>query len=411
MKATAKLYHDTRRPLKDSDKYPVKVAVIYQRKTKLFSTGHAFSIEEFTRLGNSKYLTTELRTAQRVLNLVLSQFQQAIEQTVPFTIERLTNNLNPAKNAGAMDLLQVCNEKIAQLKDLGKVSTSKSYKSMLNRLQKFANRKKLDFADIDSEFLKFWEKDIMDSGCSIGAVGVYMRNLRHIYNLGIDKKLVDPQLYPFGRKKYVIKAPARTKKALSNEQLALVVDYWKKAERSEKKALDFWMFSLTSNGINMRDILEIKWKQVDKKTISIRRSKTRGSNSRQQEITVYLNPINLEIIKRQSTSYADMAKNDYVFPDFTIEMTDERKYNRTLDRRKLCNKYLNDIGETLKLPIKLSFETARHTFANTMKYKNVSMSVLSGYLGHSSTNTTDYYLGTIATAEENQIIQDFVEGL
>ncbi|MHB1278760.1 MAG: tyrosine-type recombinase/integrase [Bacteroidia bacterium] len=358
-----------------------------------------------------KYLVGQQKNAANTLASLKANYDEARERTKPFSFDRFEKNLNPVVAKSYSDLFSLFEVKINELNNAAQISTSRSYTTTLNWLKEFSKRKTLSFSELSPEWLQNFDRYLANKGRATGAIGVYMRNLRHIFNRAIEEGYVDTQLYPFGKKNYKIKSPAKTKKALTKSQLNQLVEYWRTAQGPEKKALDYWLFSLTSNGINMRDILEIKWKQVDSEHIALRRTKTSKSNTNQSEIVVHLNDINKEILERISESLDTQLADEYVFPDFAAEMNEEQKFEKNHDRRQYVTKYLKRIGKALEIPTKVSFETARHTFANTLKYSNVSPSIISNFMGHSSTATTDKYLGSIMADEEKQVIHDFVGGL
>ncbi len=409
MEAIVDIYHDKRRAIKDSESYPVKIRVTYARVTRFFRTGVQMSQEEFERFKDGKYLKESLKTRAEKLGKLRSAFEDAVERTVPFNFDRLKQNLNPVRKQASIDMFALFEIKIAELKEGDQVSTYKSYSTCLNTFRELSGKKTLPFYEISPEWLMHSERKLLKKGTSIGSVGVYMRYLRHLYNRAIEEGHVDRQLYPFGQKGYRIKSPEKTKKALSKQGLISLMQYWATAEGAKKKALDYWFFSLYSNGINMRDILELKWKQIEGETLKLRRVKTRGTSSSPTEITIHLTAYHFEIMERQGNS--DRSANAHIFPEFQEEMTEEQKYQRTRDRRKYVGQYTKQIARELELNIEVRFETARHSFANSLKYLNFSTSIISDMMGHSSTLTTDKYLGSIQTEEEKKVINTFIGSL
>lgn len=411
MEVSVKLYHDTRRALKNSQKFPVKLSVSYQRKTKFYSSGIALTVDEYEKMIQAKYLTGQLLMDSNKIIALKKEFESAREFTKPFSFDRFEKNLNPANRKTVSDMYSMFEQKFSEMEKEGKVSNLLSYKTTLNHLKNFTGKQKLPFIDVSIDFLKEWERYLTQNNCTIGTIGVYMRNLRHLFNRGIEAKLIDAQLYPFGVKGYRIKAPGRTKKALNKEDAARIVDYWKTATGNEKIALDYWVFSLTSNGINMKDILEMRWRQYHNDTIEVMRAKTRNTNVNQSPIIIHLTEINQDIIARLSPTFESRNPNEYIFPELSPDMNDSQLYHKIRDRRKFVNRHMKLIGQKLNIPDHIRFETARHTFANILKYSNVSSSMLSDFFGHSSPNTIKNYLGSIVSSEERKVIVAYVSEL
>lgn len=83
-----------------------------------------------------------------------------------------------------------------------------------------------------------------------------------------------------------------------------------------------------------------------------------------------------------------------LFPVFTASHKDEKK---KLDRRKGFLKWVNEeirfaaVELGFDIPA-LSFYTARHTYANSLKQAGVPVGVIAEALGHGDVRVTDSYL-------------------
>jgi site-specific recombinase XerD len=55
---------------------------------------------------------------------------------------------------------------------------------------------------------------------------------------------------------------------------------------------------------------------------------------------------------------------------------------------------MEQIGNDLRLKIKVTTQYARHSFATVLKRANVSSEMISEMLGHSNLNTTKHYLAS-----------------
>ena len=54
--------------------------------------------------------------------------------------------------------------------------------------------------------------------------------------------------------------------------------------------------------------------------------------------------------------------------------------------------YLNEIGESLGIELKITTYVARHSYATVLKRAGVSTAIISESLGHSSEKVTQIYL-------------------
>jgi integrase/recombinase XerD len=62
-------------------------------------------------------------------------------------------------------------------------------------------------------------------GLSTSTVGIYMRNLRTIYNQAIEKKLVPQELYLFGKNNYSPPSSKKAKKSLTIDEIGKIFSY------------------------------------------------------------------------------------------------------------------------------------------------------------------------------------------
>ena len=92
-------------------------------------------------------------------------------------------------------------------------------------------------------------------------------------------------MYPFGAKQYTIPAPKGTKKALTKEQLKLLWDGIP-ATPDMQKAKAFWFFSFICNGMNMKDVLHLKFRDIDGDRLTFRRAKTTNTDKSRRLIRV-----------------------------------------------------------------------------------------------------------------------------
>jgi integrase len=214
--------------------------------------------------------------------------------------------------------------------------------------------------------------------------------LRTIYNIAIDQGIVDAKLYPFGKRKYKVPAPRNTKKALSKTELKWIFNYEPQGKEPwERKALDYWKFSYLCNGANPADIFRLKHEDISKEQISFIREKTKRTTvqdlkniyaSRNEEID--------GIIERQGQKMGSA----YVFPILTGDEAEDVAVAKVKQAIKNCNKWMNRIGTSLGITHRITFMTARHSFATMLKRGEAPAEFISESLGHKSLATTENYM-------------------
>lgn len=80
--------------------------------------------------------------------------------------------------------------------------------------------------------------------------------IKIFYNIKLRLKspqneVIDASKYPF--KKYTIPAPKKISHTLKKEEIKLIINYTIKRD-ADALALDYWVFSFISNGMNFKDI-------------------------------------------------------------------------------------------------------------------------------------------------------------
>ncbi|HYH16850.1 MAG TPA: site-specific integrase, partial [Flavisolibacter sp.] len=274
----------------------------------------------------------------------------------------------------------------ADLNKEARTGSAVAYETAKKAFQGF--RKSLSFHDVDCAFLKGFESSLIRKGHSSTTVGIYCRHLRAVYNKAIELGIAKQEDYPF--KKWVIPAGRNIKKAMSFEQIKLVLNY-EPASETEEKAKDFWLFSYLCNGMNMKDICRLKYKNLMNEFIVFNRSKT--INTKRKDLKPIQVPVSDEakrIIERWGNKFE--TKETYIFPVLSANLApiDERKKIQFFNRN--ISKHLKKIAQKLNIDVPLTNMSARHSFATVLKRKGVSTEFISESLGHTNLKTTESYL-------------------
>ncbi|GAB3334029.1 hypothetical protein GCM10027299_42000 [Larkinella ripae] len=208
-------------------------------------------------------------------------------------------------------------------------------------------------------------------------------------------------MYPFGRRKYVIPSGLKPKKALSARDLELIKTYEPENER-ERKALDFWLFTYYSSGINMADICQLRWNDIDENGayFTFIRQKTKHSTkSNSRFIRVYLRSEAWKVIERQGNP---SCRNGYVFPFYNSAETPTDKVRACSYAVEIVNNSMKVIAQKLSIASPLTTYVARHSFGTTMLRKGTPLKMISDSYGHTSIVTTENYL---ALFEEDEVMK------
>ena len=380
-----KIILDLRRP-KNSGLYPVKIRVTLNRVQKYYPIGMDITVDDFNRIQNGS-VRNELRRLKSKITVWENKAQDIIDKTYPFSFEDFKLKLVD-KNIKAPEIYALFDQTISDLNNQGRVSTSRVYRDTRNSLMKY--KSKLNIKEITPDFLKKYEDYMYSKGRSVTTVGIYLRHLRSIFNKAIDAEIIDRKYYPFGKNKYQIKAPRNIKKALTIEQIKSIIEYEVEEESNQHLAKDMWLLSYYCNGMNIKDILNLKFKNIDKDVIHFERIKTVNTIQNPKPIIVSLIPQAQEIINRWKKK--ERSPNDFVFPVLKKTMTEEDKMKIKNQFVKIINKYMKRIGIDIGYDKPLTTYSARHSFATILKRSGAPLGFISESLGHKSLQTTEAYL-------------------
>ena len=381
-------------------KHPVKLRVFNSllKKRKLYPTVFNLTQKEF----ESSYESLKPRGDDKTLKdklIALEVRAKDIGDTIkPFTFEAFEKKIYGGHGSGQNVFYQY-ETTIKALTTNGQLGTASNYRLSLKSIKDFIMYQKgkvgdkLDFATITSTWLTQYENYMIKTkGRTNTTVSMYVRALRTIFNTAIREKEISQEIYPFGKNKYEVPASRNIKKAFDNPDLKKLFEAIPKTPE-QVKAKDFWFFSYSCNGINVKDILLMRWENIKDRTLEFYRAKTINTGKKNlKPISVYLNDYAMEIIEK----YGDKNKHpkNLVFPILSNDMTEEEKHNGIKNFTKFINQNLKKLAAANKITGDISTYWARHSFATNAIRKGASMEYVGEALGHSDMKTTmNYFKG------------------
>lgn len=392
-KYTISIFLDTRRS-KQNDKYPVKLRVFTPepRKQKLYPTNFEFTKEEFEAVWKTNKPKKKYQDDRLLLHEVEKKANDVAKALPYFTFKSFEQTLFYKGPTGKNDVAYYYNKAIEQYKKNNQIGTASNYDCSIKSLLKFHKKESLTFEHITIQWLKDYENNLVeDLERSPTTVGIYLRPLRAIFNTAISDKVVDIEEYPFGKRKYSIPSPKSVKKALNREQLKLLFE--SEPQNSEQiKAKDFWFFSYANNGMNFKDIVNLKYKNIDGDTIKFKRAKTINTNKKQAPVTIFLNDFTREVIKKYGN--ANMSPNSFIFTIIDLKDSPENKHTKLKNFTRFVNQHIEKFAKSIGIDVGISTYWARHSFATNAIRNGASLEFVSEALSHSNLKTTiGYFAG------------------
>jgi site-specific recombinase XerD len=413
---TVNLYLDTRRK-KENRSFPIKIRVYdgTTKKARLYTTDFDLIEKDYNRIffpDKGQRFRKEETEIREDLEGLKNYYSDKIKSLKIFTFEAFEKSIE-IKSGDLSDAFYHYDAYIKQLKDSDRIGTASSYDLSMKSLKSYLKAKKgkepkkLLFQDITVKFLNDYETWMTANNKSFTTVGIYLRGLRVIFNWAIELKNTEQDLYPFGVKRYEIPASTNPKKAFDSTQLQTLFQV--KAETPEQeKARDFWFFSFVCNGMNMKDILHLKWKNLDDGQIIFVREKTkRTKKANSRPIQVPLTDFAKSFIEQYGTKEGN--PNGFIFPILDEKMTAEKLHSVKSNFIRFINQHIKQLAKANGLTADISTYWARHSFATTAVRKKASLEFVSEALGHSDLKTTKNYFAGFEDKTKKEILEDITD--
>lgn len=404
-------------------------AVLYTSKT--LSNGQHPIMLRLTKNRKRKYISLHISLApqywdaekckprrncpdkERIEALIQQKAQELQSQVMDFKTNDKEYTLNTLVEKASCKVVRktvgdYLNDYITRLLAEKRVGNAKTFQELRTSLTKFCRSLDFYFIDIDTEWLKRYEQWLrVERHYSDNSIGIRFRSLRVLYNSAITDGLIKKNDYPFDTFKVSRFKEATAKRSLTKEDIRRIMDCEVRRLTKYPKpflqlAKDLFLFSYLSCGINLTDILHIRYADIVDGRLVFNRQKTG------KLLSFQLQPAALDILGKYRQPNAH--PQDYIFPVLrrSVHVTAQQQYGRVQRTNKRINRYLKLIGEHLHLPITLTTYVARHSFATVLKRSGVSTSLICETLGHSSEKVTQIYLDSFENSQIDAAMQNLL---
>ena len=265
-------------------------------------------------------------------------------------------------------------EKNGKLKD----STRKSYETTLSALKEFNGEVKVK--DINAKLLENFDKFLIKRGKESGkgeVKGSRYNRIKHIKT--IIRYIEDLQIpieNPYRSHDLVAPESEINNIFLDFDELKRMYKLISKVEEksTERRVLLMYLFS-SATGLRISDILTVEWGDLD----------------------VERDPMVLNIITRKqdkplSVPIFPLAEEVLLFaPEDDLNNVERDKLIFHTYSRATINTTLRKLAKRVGIEKRISFHSARRTFATLAKMQGVSDFALKNYMGHSNYRMTERY--------------------
>lgn len=435
MSVSTAIILDTRR-VKKNGKFPVKLRVISERVPKDYPTVFELSETDHKKLSAPR-ISDELQDVRKKLQKISSGADTALRQLETFSfLEFETEYINkhpklfkpkktkePAQQPKAeqddfdytpfLKRFAIFEEDhsrpksisvtflsyIKKLLQQGRIGSAINYQRTYRSIKAFKGN--VLFSEITVGFLYQYETWMLNRGASKTTVGIVLRPLRSIFNEAIEDKIIrKDDCYPFGRRKYQIPASRNLKKALTQDELKRVF-YFKSTCEKLIIGKAYWLFCYLANGMNVKDMIYLKWKNIQDEYLVFERAKTEKSTRIDQKpITVYLTAELWDIINTHGNK--SRLPNDFLFPIMHTNLNALEQFDLLNYTRRVINEAMAEITSELNIEKKITTIVTRHSFSTQLKRAGVSTEYIQEALGHTNKKTTENYLDSFEKEVKKQ---------
>ncbi len=441
MPVSVNLILDKRRIKITTGKYPLKLQVSFARSTLHFQTIYELSVDDYSKLyaprigpnlaeirDNLKRLLRESDDFIKGMNqFSFDEFER--EFISPHELFRRRKKLSSPESIQPVEVnafdfrayekrFSIFTEDhskpgvisgvffsvIKMLLEEGRIGTALSYQYAYNSFKKF--RGNVCFTDITVSYLHQYEQWMKENGCCKTTIGIKIRSLRTMFNEAFEMNIIKKdKCYPFGRRRYRIPTGKNIKKALGQDFIKTLY-YDEPSCPSERKAKDFWLFCYFGNGMNPKDVVYLKYKDIhDDYIVFIRHKTERITRSDPKPVTIYIT----EDLQRIIDTWGNKEKtpNSYLFPIMDDRLTPLDQYSLVTAFTRFINDNLRRIAGRLGIDKKITTIVSRHSFSTQLKRSGVSTEFIQEALGHTDKRTTENYLDSF----ENAVKKEYAEML
>lgn len=392
---------DTRRAKKNG-LYPVKIQVVYKRIQRYYPTGKELSPDEWAKMPRTRSpRLLEIRTdLDSSFDRIKRQTRELIDRG-EFSFEALNRRLGRTRGDTLNDLFR---RRIDTLRSEQRIGNMLWYSNTLRSIEHFSPHP-VGLDQVTVPWLRRYAESMRKARKSAVTISMHLRAIRAILNEARRTGALRDSHYPFGKGKFEIQEGEGRKIALNIRQIEQIVRY---SDGSRQRAYyrDLWFFIYLCNGINVADLIKLKYSDIVDDEIRFVRQKTAHTARKRREIRAILTDEMRTILARWGN--AARAEN-YLFPFLTGNETPLELKIKTQNLTRRINRHMSAIGKALGIG-KISTYTARHSFATILKRRGANMTYISESLGHNDLKTTACYLACFEKEERERnarLLTDF----
>jgi len=384
----------------------ILIRITQNRKLKRYSSGVNVFPEDFNKKAEyGKWIRKSNPDHKRLNNQLEEKIQEAKEALNSLEKENKSASaksiISKVKEENAESLLKYFEAKLILFFQTKSVGYYKHLKSKLNNLSEYLKGKDILFSEVNVTFLNEYESYLLQRGLNKNSTASNLKAIRTIINEAIKEDIYTGQS-PFAKKRLTeIKVE---KGKLSIEEIKKLENLDLDSESILWHVRNYFLFSFYTAGTRISDIMQLSWRNIKKDRLSFTMEKTEEQHS------VILVPQAQKILEHYKKP--KVAIEDFVFPilDNKLRQSDKLSLcNQISSKNAMINMNLKKLQELAKIDIKLTFHLSRHSFADMLRRKGVSIYDIKNLLGHSDIKITQRYLKGFDTITSDKALSESMQ--
>lgn len=270
-----------------------------------------------------------------------------------------------------LDFFRQHNEEFHHLVGISRSkATYYKYRCVYAHLERYVqnkyNRKDIMFKELDKGFITgFHAYIVQDCSCKKNTTWIYMIALKHIFMLAHSRGYLGRDLFA----NYKLHSEFVERNYMSISEIDCMMNF-KTNNKTLELMRDAYLFSCFT-GLSYIDLRELTPHNIRQDKNQLWISTTRRKTG--SEVNVRIFSVSQAIL----TKYTSQVSNEPIF---------------RLPSNSWCNTCLNKIATMAGITKRITFHTARHTFATTITLsQGVAIETISKLLGHRNIKTTQIY--------------------
>ncbi len=368
---------DTRYKHKDN-KYSVCIRFYYNRKYKYISTRFTMTPNEFLDMDKGD---------EALLNTAFENYCEMVRGHLAngsFNVSMVEREPSFEHNKNDMTLAQLVLERGELSRTQGTKENYKNAAKFINKI--YSNGLLLPLVSKKSvgKILDY----MVNKGYKPATINIHLSIIRASINYGIYKGYLKPEQYPFKKDAMEVdkitlpKSDKRDENYLTKSEMQTV---WDKFKETKNKKLGWFLFSYLHGGMNIADMMQLKFTNFyfDEGGFIFQRMKTKGRN----DFKTYI-PATSWTHELFDIMGITPTNGEYVFKEMCCE---DGKYE--LKKRALSNMANRELLLLNLFDKRISFTTARHSFATNATKEGMHFTMVEQAMGHALGGVSSHYIG------------------